>query len=838
MKAVSGTNRKRKRVAGLNMSGVTQDIRFGTRALRRAPAFSIVSTLTLALGIGATTAIFSVVNSVLFRPLPYPNSSDLVAVWRTNERIDDGAVSYLDFRDWRSMNGSFVEMGGYYGDTKLFARDYGTDELKGAAFTHGMLPMLGVRPDLGRWFLEDEDRIGGPSAVILRHDVWRGRFGADSSIVGRSIVMDAEPVTVVGVMPQGFSFPDAGTEFWVPCREDEVLRLAGVESPGRDLNFLGVVGRLKPDADIGAASRDIKSIVARIEAEEPSVRPRGVRLESLHSTVVGDTHAMLFTFLGAVAMVLAIACANVANLSLVRAASRRREIAVRTALGAGRWRIMRQLITESVLLALAGGAAGILVALGTIELFAAFGSGLLPRGEEVSLDATALVFAAGVSLASGLLFGLFPAAQATGHGLELTLRDESRGTTSGRRGQVVRQALVVAQVALALMLLTGGALLMNSYLRLIAVDPGFDSENVLTAWVELPADRYEGKDDAVLAFFDELHQRLAALPGVSHTSFSYSLPFAENNFAQVYEAEGREVDGSGEGPWAGTVIVGQEYFAAAGLRMLRGRGFDARDRGGPRVAVINETMAEQAWPDQDPINRRFRTVGAVRGSVGSLDRRFYSRDWVTVVGVVSDVHRYGLDEETAAEFYRPHSQKAWTGMSLLVRASEEPAQLAGAVRREVWAVDDGVAVTNVSTMRDLIDRSVATPRFRTVLLTAFAIAAGLLTVVGVYGVMAFVVVQLTQEIGIRMALGAKQDRVLGEILVRGIRLAGLGVLVGLIGSVAAARVLSSMLYGISTHDPSTFAAAVLALMISAVLACYLPARRASRVDPLIALRKD
>jgi putative ABC transport system permease protein len=728
-------------------------------------------------------------------------------------------------------------LGGYLEHSGVFEWDEGATELEGVRMSAGMFPVLGIRPALGRWFTEEEDRIGGPRAVMLYNGLWQRRFGGDSSIVGSTVRINDEVHTIVGVMPASFFFLTPDIEYSVPLREDEVLKDLGVPIRTRWVAYIEVLGRLKQNTDMVAAERELAAIGHRFE--ERSVDDFGAGIESMHENVVGGVRFMLLVFLGAVSLVLAIACANVANLALTRATSRQREIALRSALGAGRWRLARHVLTESILVAVMGGAAGLGVAFIGVRTFLALAGDAIPRSYEVTVSGSALLLAAAVSVASGVAFGLLPVLQHRHDRAMSALRaGAGRGGTSGsRRAQVVRQGLVIAQVGIAVVLLTGAGLLVNSFLRLTSVDPGFEPDNVLTASVNLPSSRY-ATDELVLGFFDDLVARVGGLPGVTRVSTSYSLPFAESNFRQTFLLEGQELSEQ-EKPWAGTVIVGDGYFQASAVSILRGRGFTRQDRAGaPHVAVVNETMATRHWPGQDAVGKRFRIGRSISGAAASLDRRFFPDDWITVVGVAAAVRRRGLQDEAVAEMYRPHAQMAWPGMSLLVRTAREPEALTAAVQREVWAIDPGLAVTNISTMRQLMDRSIATPRLRTTLLTAFAFVAAFLAMIGVYGVMALSVAQQRQEIGIRMALGASKPTVVAEVLWRGLRVTVVGIALGLVVAVAGARVLSAMLFEITAHDPLTFGAVVVSLALVAALACYIPARRASRVDPLIALREE
>jgi predicted permease len=825
----TGTRRPR-----VDLGGVFYDFRVAARGLVRAPTYTVVAGLTIALGIGATTSIFSIVNGVILKPLPYPNAEEIVVVWRTGQGVVRGVLSYPDFDDWRRENSTFASLGGHAEHMGVFEWDEGATQLVGERVSVDVLPLLGVHPVLGRWFTDDEDRLDGPRAILLHHRLWHQRFGGDSSVVGRTIRIDDRLHTIVGVMPPEFGFPVPTREYWIPLREDELLKDVGFERRTRYLNFIDVVARPRRNVTTEAAVADLAAIGQRVDGRTDF----GADLEALHENAVGGVRFMLFVFLSAVGLVLAIACANVANLALSRATSRRREMALRSALGAGRWRLARHTLAESLLVALAGGTVGVAIAAGGLDLFLRFAGDTIPRSHEVSLDSVVLGFAAAISVLSGLAFGIIPVLQNRSTRLDAALRDGTRGATVDRRHHLLRHGLVVTQVGLAVVLLTGAGLLVNSFIRLTSVDAGFDHTNVLTASVSLPVERY-ASDDVVLQFFDDLVTRVGGLPGVAHVATSYSPPFAESNFQQSFLVEGSDPPPPDQAPWAGTVIVGDGYFETSGVPMLRGHGFNRQDRGGAtRVAVVNETMAKTHWPGEDALGKRFQIGSGISGAAASLDPRFLAREWLTVVGIAADVHRRGLEDEPIPEFYRPHAQMAWPAMSVLVRTAGRPEQLIGPLQREVWALDSRLAVTDVSTARELLARSVATPRLRMTLLSAFAATAALLAMIGVYGVMALTVAQRTQEIGVRMALGAGRSRVIGEVLTRGFRVTALGIALGIGGSVVATRVLATMLFGVSAHDPLTYTAVTGSLILVAAMACYLPARRASHVDPVEAIRAE
>ncbi len=831
------TVRTSPRTGEFALRGILQDLRFGGRSLARAWLGSTVSVLTLGVGIGATTAIFTVVDSVILEPLPYPDSDRLVSVYRISDRSERGNAAPLDVRDWREQVTAFEEVGAWVHITSVFEQADGVEQIPGARLSAGMLPVLGVPPAVGRVFSEEEDLIGAPDVILLSHRFWRDRLGADPGVLGTTIDRNGEPHTVVGVMPEGFGFPTPETDHWVPLRGDESLRLAGVEAPGRGLGFVHTVARLTPGTSLAAARTELQAVTAGIDEVDPSPDVTGATLISLHEAEIGEVRTTLLTFFAAVGIVLLISCANVASLALGRASARATEMSVRAALGAGRARLVQLVLIESAVLGLAAGAVGVVFALGITSVLRSVAGDTIPRGHTLGLDGSVLVFAGILALASGLAFGSFAAFSTSRPRIAEGLKAGARGATTGRGTGSLRNGLVIVQVGMALALMTGAGLLLNSYFRLTGVESGFAVENVLTARVTLSPDEY-ATDEAVLTFFDELTSRLGGLPGVTNVTTSYSPPLAHSDFNQTIETERVPETDRGDPLWAGTVIVGDGFFEAAGVPIRHGRGFDRTDRGEAPVAVVNETMAREIWPDEDPIGQRFRVTGGITGSIESLERRFFSRDWITVVGVAGDVRRESLEIPARPEFYRPHAQMAWPGMAVLVRTTARPQTLVPAIKREVRALDRSLAVTNVESLEQLVHESTAAPRFRTMLLVTFALIAAFLAMIGIYGVMAFAVGERRHEIGIRMALGASGRRVRREIVSRGLRLAGLGIALGLVGALAGARALRAMVFGISTRDPLTFALVALVVLLVSVAASYIPALKASRVDPTGALRRS
>lgn len=816
-----------------------RDVRLGARGLRRAPLYTAVTVLTLGLGIGATTSIFSVVYGVLLRPLPYAHPKELYRLWITSPEDDHSSVSPIDFEFWRAEQSAFSAIGGFTEQTGVFAADGGSrpaEQVFGARVSVDVFRLLDVTPLMGRWFTDEEDVRGGPDVIVLQYDLWRNRYGADSSIIGHRVTVDGQPRTVVGVMPPGFYFPDRSARFWSPLRGDEMLREVGITNPTRTLQFIEVVARLKPGTTPQAGRQALERTHARLQERHPINQTQGVRMEPLQQVAEGDARGTLLLFLGAVGLVLITAGANVANLALARASSRGREFAMRAALGASRGRLVRQVLTESAVLGTGAGALGLVLAAVATRLIVTLGGTIIPRAADIRVDLFVASFCLGLAVASGVLFGVIPALHATRRDPASQLREGSRGNTA-TGGLGLRQLLVVTQVALAVVLLVGAALLLDSFVRLTSVDPGFEPRQVLVARLALPNGSNAG-DDRVLAFFDRVVERARALPGVVSVGTTYSPPFSQSNFVMTVEAEGQPTQQGADRPQAGVVLVDHDYFAATGVQLLRGRAFTVADRGGPRVAIVNETMARQFWSGRDPIGARFRITGGISGSVESLERRYFSRDWFTVVGVVNDVHRRELDEAPIAEFYQPHSQMAWASMSLVLRTREAPASYVGPLRQLVAEIDPSLALTEVAPMGDLVSESVASPRFRTWLFASFGVIAVALAMIGVYGVMAFAVVQRRHEIGIRVALGARSTRVVGEVLGRGLGLTAIGIGIGLVGAVTASRLMEALLFETSGRNPIVYAAVALAVGLVAVVACLTPARNASRVNPMQVLRVE
>jgi len=797
-----------------------QDLRYAARGLRRQPAFTLVAVLTLALGIGANTALFSVVNAVFLNPLPLPEPDRVVSLFETFQPDGRSALSYPNLRDWREQNTTFEGMAAYVpGAFNLQAGD-SPRRLLGLRVEANYFDVLGVRPQLGRTFLEGEDAAGRENVVVLSDALWRGGFGADPDIVNRTIPLNGRQYTVVGVMPRSLSALTR-TQVWAP------LVFPESEKASRGSHGYNVVGRLKRGATLEQAGEELSVIAARLAGQYPDVQAgRGASVSRLEEELVGDVRLPLLTLMGAVAFVLLIACANVANLLLARAAGRHREIALRIALGAGRLRLLRQFLTEGVLLSVAGGAVGGLTAWLGLGLLGGLAFENLPRSGEISLDLRVLAFTMLVSLLTGVVFGLAPAAQALKTDVQEALKDGGKGSAQGFGGAWTRNALVVAEIAAAFVLLIGAGLLIKSYARLLSVDPGVRPENVLTAKLSLAQERYPD-GEAMRRFHERLLERVAAEPGVEAAGLASHLPVEEYGTNGYVRVEGKTYPPNGE-PLVEVRVVSPDYFRAMGVRLVRGRTFDVRDtKDAPVGVVVNETMARTVWPGEDPVGKRVWGRPVVD-------------DWVPVVGVVADVKNVGLTLPTVPEFYFNYTRggEGLRDMTLAVRSRLEPGVLAAAVRREVQAVDPGQPAYNVRTMRAVLDGSVEGRRLNMSLLGVLAALSLVLAVIGIYGVMSYNVARHTREIGIRMALGAQTTHIHRLIIGRGAALALAGVAVGLGLALALTRLMTGLLFGVSATDPATYVAIAAVLFAAALVACYVPARRAVRVDPLVALRYE
>jgi putative ABC transport system permease protein len=806
------------------METVWQDVRYSGRMLLKHPAFTLIAVLTLTLGIGANTAIFSIVNAVLLRPFPYHAPEQLVMLAESVSGQRGSAVSYSNFVDWRAQNTVFESASAVRPNESYNFTGAGEPErLQGRLVSAGFLSLLGVKPLLGRDFVAEDDRPGATPAVIISHGFWTRRFGNDQSIIGKQITLNNQSYAVVGVTPPDYQFGQ-DADVTIPIGLSAERFKARGADPG-----ITVVARLKPDVSQQQAETETNVIYARLEQQYPeSNTGRRAYLTSLHESFVGDVRQPLLILLGSVGLVLLIACANVANLLLVRASTRRREMSVRVALGASRWRIIRQLLTESLMLALIGAALGILLAhWGTSFIASQLLLGI-PRLNEASVDLPVLAFTLVVSLVTGLLFGLAPALQASRLNLTEALKEGDRGSSGGR--QPLRSVLVIGEVALTLTLLVGAGLLIQSFRRVLQVDPGFDPRNLLT--MQVSVNNTDGHQ--VAAFFEQWQERVRRLPGVKATAVSNGLPLGVANHP-VFFIEDRPRPENGKEPSAVRYTVSPGYFDTMGIGLIRGRGFTAQDtRDTPLVAVIDEALAQQHFQGEDAIGKRITQSPSSSPSY-------------EIVGVVRHVEQDNIDGQSSRspQFYLNFNQipidrlpTQVRRINLLTRTGVEPSSLVPAVREQIAALNKDQAVFNVRTMEDIVAQSIAPRRFSMMLLGVFALVALALASIGIYGMMSYAVAQRTREIGLRMTLGAQSGNVLRLVIGHGMKLALVGVALGLIASLALTRTMKTLLFGVSATDPLTFISIALLLAVVALLACWVPARRAAKVDPMVALRYE
>jgi putative ABC transport system permease protein len=804
------------------MSAILQDLKFAVRMLVKSPGFTVVAILTLALGIGANTAIFSIVNAVLLRPLPFKNSSQLVVLRETYKIVGNVSVSYPDFLDWRQQSDSFAAMSVINNVNFNLSGVAQPESIDGYAVSPNFLALLGVRPVLGRDLLPSEERPGTAPVILLSYQLWQSHLGGDPGVIGRSITLDGRSFSIVGILPPTFRFLDT-TDVIVP------IGVFAAEFTDRaQRGDMDVVGRLSPGVALSQAAVEMETITARLAAQYPqSNYGFGAHLESLRDAFSGDTRLAVLVLFGAVVFVLLIACVNVANLFLVRGAARAREIALRLAFGASRGRVIRQMLTESFVLAVCGGVLGIILGAWGIS-----GLGYLLHANSlqtmgVRMDLGVFLFAAAMIVLVSFAFGLIPALQATRPDLHETLKEGGRSATSTRGQHRLRGALAIAETALALVLLVGAGLMLKSLYHLIQVSPGFQPARVLYMEMDLRSDQYS-KDPAILNFWQQVLDRVRVIPGVQSAALGTVVPLTGNHRRSDITIEGLPIPAPGEFPHPDRHTISSGYIATMGIPLLRGRNFsDADNETAPDVALVNSTLARRFFTDGDPIGKRF-----LWGQPGKDEK------WITIVGVVADTRLYGLDNPARLEVYSPYRQRPSADMSLVVRSAVDPASLTSSIRAAVAAIDKDQPLFDIHTMQQLVDDSISTRRLTLVLLGIFSALALILAAIGIYGVMAYSVALRTQEIGIRMALGAQQKDVLRLVLGQGARIAFFGLAIGLATAAALARLLSTLLFSVSASDPFTFATVAALLVAVALLACYIPARRALRVDPIIALRYE
>lgn len=804
------------------------DLRYALRGLRRTPGFTIVVLLTLALGIGANSAIFSVVNSILLRPLPYSMPDRLVTVIHNYPQLElEAPVNAPGFRAYRDRLNSIEALAVQTGWAATLTGNGGEAErIAAVRVSQQFHKVLGIQPAQGRAFLPTEEEPGNDRVVILSHQLWQRSFGGDPNIIGRKISLNAEPYEVVGVMRQGFIDPwNRTAELWAP------LALTPGQLQSRN-EYLQVTARLKPGVTVQSAQAELDALMTRLIEEDPSLQGGyGLLAKPVIQVRVGNISTALYVLLGAVGFVLLIACANVANLFLVRAAGRHKEIAVRTALGARRWPIVRQLLVESTLLSVIGGAIGLLLAWASVKLLIGFNPGNIPRIEELSIDGRVVAFTAIIAFATGVLFGVFPALRATRTNLHDSLKEGGRSNTGDKTGQAVRRTLVVAEVALALTLLVGGGLLLRSFDELASVDPGFEPGNMLTFGVSLPFVKYNN-DTVRQLFFAQALEKLRNVPGVQNAAVTTVLPFSGGWSTGSFNVEGYQPAEGSPAPWGDQRIVSPTFHETIGATLVAGRYFNDSDRQGSlRAAIVDEEFVKRFYePGVDPIGKRFWF-----GNSTPNDSTIY---W-NIVGVVRHTAHEGLDAEARVQVYRPIGQiGSLGGASFALRTTGDPMRIMPAVRAAIGEIDRDLALAQVRTMEEMIGSSMNQRKLSTILLGTFAGIALLLATIGIYGVMSYTVALRTRELGIRMALGASREGVLSLVLRQGMTLAIVGVAIGLFGAFALTRLIESQLYGVSTTDPATFAFTTLILVSVALLASLLPAMRATRVDPMVALREE
>jgi putative ABC transport system permease protein len=810
------------------MDTLLQDVRYGFRMLRKTPAISLAAVISLALGIGANTVIFSVVNAILLKSLPYTDPDKIVLLWGNDpaEGNNRSQVSATDVHDWRHQNSVFEEVTTYAGWRSTFLGQGEPERIPGIQVGDGFFKIMRGTPVLGRVFLPEEQEDGKDRVIILGYQLWQHRFAGDPNIVGQKLNLGGTPYTVVGVMPADFqplplSLVEPQGQFYRPVAEPH-------DEDQRGSRHLRAIARLKPGVTIEQAQSEMNVIAGRLEREHPTYNNGyGVRLVTIGEDTVGGLRPALLLLFGAVAFVLLIACANVGNLLLARSTARQKEVAIRAALGAARVRLVRQLLTESVMLALLGGGLGLLLAMWGTSFVESLGSSVTPLLSGIRLDARVLSFTLLISLLTGIIFGLAPALHISQPDLYETLKEGGRSSGSGATRNALRSLLVVAEIAMALVLLISAGLLIKTMMRLREVNTGFNPQNIVTMNVVLSSAK-RPQPQSWVDFYNRLTERVQTIPGVEAAGLTSVLPFSGNFDGRGLAVEdypkprGQEID-------VDLYIATPGYQRAMAIATLQGRALEEHDTGeAPLVALINETMARELWPNQSPLGKRIKFPGSEKNP----------QPWRTVVGVVGDVSQYGLDRKIPMQIYLPEAQYPTSSMTLVVRSSTEPSSLVGSIRQELAAIDPDQAVSNVATMEQLLADSISLRRFSMLLLIIFACVALVLAAIGIYGVISYSVTLRTHEIGIRIALGAQTSDVVKMIVGGGLKLVLVGIALGLGGAYALTRIMASLLYGVSAADPLTFAAVALLLAGVALLACYIPARRATKVDPMEALRYE
>jgi putative ABC transport system permease protein len=817
------------------MESVLQDIRHGVRSLIKTPGFTAVAIIVLGLAIGANTAIFTVVNAVLLRPLPYFNSDRLVMLWETNPRfqigIDTLPVTPGTFMDWQEQSSVFEQVSALGAGHLNLSGSGEPERISGASVSTNFFRTMGIEPKLGRAFQADEEKTGANKVVIVSYALWQRRFGGAEDIVGKPMTLDGESYTIIGVAPEGFQFPRAHdlpyfvgmsspTELWRPMTltDDFINRK-------RSNHQLSVIARLNRGVTREQAQSEMTALAARVAQAYPDNQGIGAKVVPLSEQVVGNSRAALLVLMGAVGLVLLIACANIANLLLTRSSARQKEIAIRIALGASRGQVVRQLLIEALLLSLASAIVGTLLSFWGVKAMLALSGQNLPRLNEVGVDLTVLGFTVAIALLTSLLFGLTPALQASKINLVQSLKDGSRGVTGGQRASRVRGVLVIAEVALSLVLLIGAGLMIKSLAHLLKVDPGFKADRALTMNIALLGSKYPTANQQI-TFFEEVRYRVEALPGIESVGLISSAPLSGGVYAGGFSIEGREPASANEDLSADRRMISSEYFNTLGIPLIKGRHFTEHDnQTSAGVAIVSESLARRFLENEDPIGKRIKLGG-----------RDSTRPWLSIVGIAGDVRDTALESDARPCIYVPYPQFPALSMTLVARTGIDSKTVVPAIRGQVWSIDKDQPVTDIKTMNQYVSDSVSPRRANALLLAVFAALALVLASIGVYGVMAYSVTQRVHEIGIRMALGAQTPDVIKLMVGSGMSLVLTGVVIGLAGALLLNRVLSSLLYGVSATDPITFALISVLLIFVAFLASYIPARRATKVDPMIALR--
>ncbi|HEX3249620.1 MAG TPA: ABC transporter permease [Pyrinomonadaceae bacterium] len=811
------------------MDSLIKDIRYGVRGLLKHPGFTAIVVITLGLGIGASTAIFSVVDNVLLRRLPYRNAERIVAIQELNREGKQGQVTSANFLDWRAQNTVFEHLAAIKITTSNLALSDHAERIDLAQTNANFFDVFGVAPQYGRLFIPQDEQAGHDPVVIMSNSLWQRRFGSDPSLIGKPITLDGTNFTVIGIAPPGFQYPDK-TELWAPPLQLVPELYQGQDvTQTRGMGYLSAIALLKPGVSLPQAATEMETITARLRQQYPATNNRRFnRVVSLHQHLIGDTNKVLWLLLGAVTFVLLIGCANVANLLLASGAARQKEMAIRTALGASRWRVMRQLFTESTILALTGGAVGVLIAVWGLAAITKLLPADFPRLNEIHLDLRILAFTFVASVLTGILFGLAPALQISRADVQESIRETGRGTSGSRRQSRFRQALIVAEVALCVVLLAGAGLLFRSFLRLQSVNTGFVSQQVLTARLTPSGPNFTTQANYI-NFYSKVIEKLSAVPGVIDAGVINTLPL-DKGPTTGFRVEGRPIETPDKWPSVNYRDVSPNYFQAMGIPVVQGRAYTDRDNeGAPLVMIINQQTAREIFPGENPVGKRI--------TFGNVEQNGQPR-WFEIVGVVANVRSLELREEPQAEIYFSTLQDYWPAMSIVVRSSVEPSSLSGSIRQVVNEIDKSVPVSQVKTMDHIVSESITQPRFNLFLLVLFGTVAMLLSAAGIYGVTAYTVSQRTHELGIRLALGAQVGDVLKMILGQGMAVIGVGLVLGLVAAFGLMRLLRSLLFGVGENDPVTFVAITFVLLIVALIACYIPARRATKVDPLEALRAE